>query len=108
MTAKFEIIGDKTKVTFTYEAPTTKVVETVKACVKGILTNDSLVNRQQPPNMEDYTNQQILDYLYKFILDMVIQRARQQLNQDLTSEAMVDVRANIELELKDKLIPDQP
>jgi hypothetical protein len=52
--------------------------------------------------------QEILDYLDKFILNMVIQRARQQLNQDLTSEAMVDIRANIDLELEDKLIPDQP
>ena len=47
MTAKFEVINDRTKITFTYEASTVKVVETIKACVKGILTNDSLVNRNK-------------------------------------------------------------
>ena len=52
MTAKFEVINDRTKITFTYEAPTVRVVETIKACVKGIWANDSLINRQQPPNIE--------------------------------------------------------
>ena len=73
MTATFVAQNNNVTVNFSYTSDTTKVIETVNACVKSLYGS---TGELLPIEFEDLTNQQKLDYLDQYILNMIIEKAK--------------------------------